>query len=63
MKFKMAALFYQPRKMNVIQDGGFILPNKKDEWNSKWRLYITVPLKKMNEIQDGGFIIPLKKDE
>ena len=60
MKFKMAALFYQPRKMNVIQDGGFILLRKTNEIQNDGFI---LPLKKMNEIQDGGFIIPLKKDE
>ena len=29
MKFKMAALFYQTRKMNEIQNGSFILPPRK----------------------------------
>ena len=57
MKFKMAALFYQPRKMNVIQDGGFILLRKTNEIQNDG--FILLP-RKMNENQDDGIITNLK---
>ena len=57
MKFKMAALFYQPRRINEIQDGGFILLRKTNEIQNDG--FILLP-RKMNENQDDGIITNLK---